>query len=164
MGGFPPERPLLVFVTGPPGAGKTTLVRALAPRLGLLPIAKDDIKESLSDSLGETGLRWSKKLGAATWDVLWLLIERCAAANASAIFESNFYPKVHRERLLELRRKHPFLAFELQCTADEAVRRKRHAERERHPRPSHLPADHGDGTEQRSRARRARAPVGHDGR
>jgi hypothetical protein len=54
-----------------------------------------------------------------------VLIERCATANASAIFESNFYPKTQRQRILELRRRHPFVAFEIHCTADEGIRRRR---------------------------------------
>jgi hypothetical protein len=53
------------------------------------------------------------------------LIERCATANASAIFESNFYPKTQRQRILEIRRMHPFVALEIHCTADEGIRRRR---------------------------------------
>ena len=46
--------PLVVLVSGAPGTGKTALLRDLAPRLGLPVIAKDDIKESLGDTLGTT--------------------------------------------------------------------------------------------------------------
>lgn len=125
--------PLVVFVSGPPASGKTTLARALAPRLHLPLIAKDDIKESLSDSLHKTSLRWSKRLGAATWDVIFVLFERFVSAGASAIFESNFYPDLQRKRLLALCARHPFFPVEIHCIADPSMLARRNNERDRHP-------------------------------
>ena len=65
----------LVYVSGPPGAGKTSLAIPLAAELGYALITKDRIKETLHDALGapEPDLAWSRKLGGAAMELLWTL-------------------------------------------------------------------------------------------
>jgi adenylate kinase family enzyme len=57
---------VLVVVTGPPAAGKTTIGRELSSQLRLPLISKDTIKEALFDELGFGDLEWSARLGGAT--------------------------------------------------------------------------------------------------
>lgn len=129
--------PLLVIVSGPPGAGKTTIARELGPALGLPVIRKDDIKESLFGSLGWSDRDWSRKLGAATWRLLFLLLDRFMEARAPVLIESNFDRNLHAEQLGELSRRHGFDLVEVHCTADVEVLARRYREREasgnRHP-------------------------------
>jgi len=85
----------LVLVTGPPGAGKTTVAVALAAELGFAVFAKDRLKEILHDALGdEADLAWSRRLGGAAMEMLWAL----AAYAPAVVLEANFWPDDPRHR------------------------------------------------------------------
>ena len=84
------DAPLLVVVTGPPAAGKTTVARELAARLRLPLIAKDTIKEALFDGLGTGDAQWSQRLGPPTFGVMLALAEESLRAGASLVLEANF--------------------------------------------------------------------------
>ncbi len=68
----------LVYVSGAPGAGKTSLAGPLAAELGYALITKDTIKETLHDALGapDPDLAWSRWLGGAAMELLWTLAAR----------------------------------------------------------------------------------------
>jgi predicted kinase len=78
------------LISGAPGAGKTTIARPLARALGMPLFAKDSIKERIHDVLADTGpveLAWSRRLGAAAMELLWLL----AADAPECMLEANFW-------------------------------------------------------------------------
>ncbi len=122
------NKPLLVVVTGPPGAGKTSIAEAVAERLRLPLVAKDAIKERLHDGLGGEGRAWSQRLGGVTFDVLFHVLEQLLANGVSTVAEGNFA------------RAEPFLALpparvvQVHVTASPEVLRERFASRAtRHP-------------------------------
>jgi predicted kinase len=122
------KSPLVVVVTGPPAAGKTTIARELAARLRLPLIAKDTIKEALFDALGTGDLAWSQRLGEATYLTMFALAEDAAAAGAGVILEANF-SRGGESRLAALAAR----LVQVHCSAPLEVLVERYAARERHP-------------------------------
>ena len=124
------EAPLLVVVTGPPAAGKTTVAREFATRLRLPLIAKDTIKEALFDGLGTGDLAWSQRLGPPTFGVMLALAEDSLEAGASLVLEANFQCGSEVEaRLAAL----PARFVQVHCSAPLEVLVERYASRDRHP-------------------------------
>lgn len=122
--------PLVVVVTGPPAAGKTTIARALAARLRLPLIAKDTIKEALFDGLGSGDLAWSQRLGTGTYLAMLALAEDSVAAGAGLVLEANFVRGSEIEtRLAAL----PARFVQIHCSAPLEVLLARYGGRERHP-------------------------------
>src|SRR5438552_4231834 len=97
----------IVIVTGAPCTGKTTLGKRLADDLQLPFLSKDRIKETLFDTLGWSDREWSRKLGAATMEVLYSFMETELAAGRSFLVECNFKPEFDTSKFLRLKEKYP---------------------------------------------------------
>jgi predicted kinase len=129
--------PLLVIVTGLPCTGKTALAHCLAEAVPLPIIAKDDIKESLFDSLGWSDRAWSIKLGRAAVLLLYQVVETNLRADVPVIAETYFHPDLAQADFLAIQARTPFRPFVIECVADGEVLwqrwQRRLANGERHP-------------------------------
>jgi predicted kinase len=120
--------PLLLVVTGMPSSGKTTVAEGLARRLRLPLIAKDEIKESLYDSLGAGDVNSSAALGGAAYALIFALARTTLDSGASLIVEANFFRDQEPE--FETLPEHRLL--QLICEAPRDILLERYAGRSRH--------------------------------
>ncbi|MGK7949981.1 MAG: AAA family ATPase [Xenococcaceae cyanobacterium] len=128
---------LLIVVSGFSCTGKTTLAKKIAQRYSLPLISRDDIKESLYNSLGYSDRKWSKKLGIASYDILYLFTEQLLANKKSLVIESNFKSAVDTAKLLNLKNKYQFNSLQIHCYTEIAIALQRFKHRAtsgaRHP-------------------------------
>ena len=139
-------QPLVLIVSGPPCAGKTALARRLAASFTLPLMTKDTIKESWFESLGISDRAWSRRLGGASMELLYVYVESQLAAGQSCVIEGNFIAAFASPAFRRLQERYSFLPIQVNCVADPAVLAARFRERslsgERHTgHQDHLPRD-----------------------
>jgi predicted kinase len=95
--------------------------------LDLPLVAKDTIKETLHDALGGDGRARSQQLGAATFEVMYIVLRELLAHGCSAITEGNF------ARAEPFRALPPARIAQVHVTAPPELLRERFLGRMRHP-------------------------------
>lgn len=132
----------LIIVNGASGTGKTHLSRRLAKALRLSLLSKDDIKEGLYDKLAHVGpngydITWSRRLGGASFDALFNIIEQQLHAGIDCITETAFSPGFDTPRFLQLKKQYGYHPFQIYCHCEAAVLtdrvNRRRTSGERHP-------------------------------
>lgn len=90
-----PGRPTLVVVSGPPGAGKTTLAHAIGRGLGCPVICRDEIKEGMAHAtpgyLPRPGDELAIRTLATFFDTLRLLLGRGVTTVAESAFQDRLW-------------------------------------------------------------------------
>jgi predicted kinase len=115
------QQPLVVIISGPPASGKTTLAMRLASELGMPFVSRDAYKELLFDKLGWSDRAWSRKLGGASWELLYQVLDLLLTASAACVVEANFHEALSGDRLRRLQQRHAFRTVQVICQTDDAT-------------------------------------------
>lgn len=139
---MPNSKPSLVIVTGPPAAGKTSIVEQLSESLGLPLFTKDEIKERFADVLGDTAMYHASELGKGSQLQLVAIAEELVRSGQGVVVESFFHKGITEPQF------RPLLAIAnavvVHVTADEDLLVERYAERM--DEPSRHEIHNADGT------------------
>jgi predicted kinase len=130
-----PQLPVLLVVTGPPGAGKTGIARGLADALGLPLLEKDTLKETIGGALGIADRATSQRLGGAVFEVIADVAHDLLRRGVSVLTEGNF---TLGSRLLAC--LPPCRAVQVHVSAAPDVLRERLLARDTHRHPVHYDA------------------------
>ena len=128
---------ILIIVSGPPCTGKTTLGEKIAEQFRLPLVSKDDIKESLFNSLGTKDREWSKNLGISSYRLLYYFLESLLRSGNSLVVESNFKAEYDSKKFLNFIKEYGYTPLQIQCKTKGDVLferfKKRSESGERHP-------------------------------
>jgi uncharacterized protein len=125
-------RPSLLVVMGLPASGKTTLVRALAGRLGLVHVSSDVVRKELAglrpterrrDRFGE-GL-YGPAASRRTYATMRRRAARWLRRGRSVVLDATFGSPAERAALGALARRLGATLLVVECRADEAELRRR---------------------------------------
>lgn len=121
--GGTPHRPTLVVVSGPPGAGKTTLAHALADALGWPLVCRDEIKERMAAA----GAAPADDLDRRTFETFFHSLAESLRSGTDVVAEAAFQDKLWRPGLTPLM---PLADVRVvRCTVDPGVAHARIARR-----------------------------------
>lgn len=138
------KRPTLIVVSGPPGAGKTTLAHRIARGIGCPAICRDEIKEGMVHAAGDFVAAPSDELTLRTLPTFFQVLELLLAAGVTTVAEAAFQDRVWRPRLRPLAELADIRVVQCHVPPDVAWARIRQRQKESPARRAHADAHLAD--------------------
>jgi predicted kinase len=120
------ELPLLIVITGRPGSGKTTLAHSLAREIRCPAICRDEIKEGLVNTIGNSAAL-DNDLNWQVYDVFFETVEFLLSKNITLIAEAAFQHKLWIPKLEPLQKIAQIRL--IHCSIDPKLARERFIKR-----------------------------------
>jgi predicted kinase len=130
-------RSLLIIITGLPGTGKTHLGKLISSKYHIPFFSRDTFKELIFDVLGHDDRVWSQKVGAASYDIMYHVLEENLKSGQKLIAETYFHSKSVDKKFAEFQKKYDFDVLQINCITNSDILIDRFIQRanssERHP-------------------------------